>query len=54
MWETLYDLIIGVIGSGSTYIWGEYTAQILATLGTVFVFALPFIFCVWIFKKILE
>lgn len=46
MWETLYNLLVSVIGSGATYEWGDITCQILATVGCVFICVLPFV-VVW-------
>lgn len=50
LWETAYDLLLSVIGTGATYDWAIYTCQILATVMVLMVFAVP----IWLFIRVIK
>lgn len=50
LWNSAYDLLYNIIGSGAYYEWAEYTCQILATVLTVMVFMIP----IWLFIRVIK
>ena len=54
MWQSLYDLLYGIISVNSSYAWAGYTCEILATCGTIFAFCVPFIVCFKVIKLLLR